>query len=127
MFDRIKELISMKDEMQQLRRELAVVRSQRDLLLHENAELRHAEPETEADMYRKTIDELKEQVVQREKDVISAMEMFKREEHENKLLREQLAPKPCNGCIHSANYRKCASCARYPKLKDKYEGGEDNG
>lgn len=40
---------------------------------------------------------------------------------DNEELTDKLAPKPCDGCIHTDNYRKCASCARYPKIKDKYE------
>ena len=40
---------------------------------------------------------------------------------DNEELADKLAPKPCDGCIHTDNYRKCTSCARYPKIKDKYE------
>lgn len=36
-------------------------------------------------------------------------------------LADKLKPKSCDGCIHTDNYRKCTSCARYPKIKDKYE------
>lgn len=40
---------------------------------------------------------------------------------DNEELADKLMPKSCDGCIHSDNYRKCTSCARYPKIKDKYE------
>lgn len=74
-------------------------------------------------LYEMEISKLNEQIIQREQEALQAVELFKHEEHENKLLRERLEPKSCDGCIHAANYRKCTSCARYPKLKDKYERG----
>lgn len=67
------------------------------------------------------IGKLNEQILHLEKEVFQTVEQLKREEHENQLLRDKLEPKSCDGCIHAENYRKCTSCARYPKLKDKYE------
>lgn len=54
-------------------------------------------------------------------DALAAKAALAEQEHNNALLQEQMTGKSCKGCIHSANYRKCTSCARYPKLKDKYE------
>lgn len=68
----------------------------------------------EARELTKTVDRLKR-----------AIGILKRDSDElrknNAALTDQLMPKPCDGCIHADNYRKCASCARYPKIKDKYE------
>lgn len=77
--------------------------------------------QVEQSFYEMEISNLNEQIIQREKEVLQAVELFKREKHKNQLLREKLEPKSCDGCIHAENYRKCTSCARYPKLKDKYE------
>lgn len=133
MFDRIKTYIALCAETAQLRRELAIVRHNRDLLQNENAVLlldkqnakkRDKMHEDERSRLIAQIEQLNDQVIQREKDTLEAQEQLKRQKHENELLREQMEPLSCEGCIHTANYRKCASCARYPKIRDKYETEE---
>lgn len=59
-----------------------------------------------------------------EKEAIEAKQNFKTQEYYNGQLQQQMERKSCDGCVHSENYRKCASCARYPKLKDKWEAKE---
>lgn len=58
-------------------------------------------------------------------DALAAKAALAEQEHNNALLQEQMTGKSCEGCIHSANYQKCTSCARYPKLKDKFEHGKE--
>ena len=57
-------------------------------------------------------------------DALAAKAALADQEHNNAQLQAQMERKTCDGCIHSANYRKCTSCARYPKLKDKWEAKE---
>ena len=71
--------------------------------------------------YKEHCAQLSDKLKQSERDALEAIEKLKRQEHENGLLREQMEPLSCEGCIHAENYRKCTSCARYPKIKDKYE------
>ena len=56
-----------------------------------------------------------------ERDALEAKQALRTQEYYNAQLQQQMERKNCDGCIHSENYRKCTSCARYPKLKDKFE------
>lgn len=66
------------------------------------------------DVLTKANGNLKRELYNKEKELREAL--IKAQE-----LADKLMPKSCDGCIHSDNYRKCTSCARYPKIKDKYE------
>ena len=73
------------------------------------------------DVLAKANNSLKRELYNKEKELAEALIKAQELANENKQLADKLAPKLCDGCIHSDNYRKCTSCARYPKIKDKYE------
>ena len=133
MFERIQRRIDMYEELQKLRKDVRVLRHENALKTIQNNDLlgklkaakaRDEMHEKEREDLHAQIEQINQQVIQREKDALEATENLKRQQHENALLREQMEPLSCDGCIHAANYRKCASCARYPKIKDKYETEE---
>lgn len=123
MFERIQKRLDMYEELQQLRRDVRVLRHENALKTSQINDLLGKLKAAKArdQMHEDERANLNAQVIQREKDALAATENLKRQQHENALLREQMEPLSCEGCIHAANYRKCASCARYPKIKDKYE------
>lgn len=130
MFDRIQKRINLYTEVQQLRRTVRITQYEKGILSKQvndlmdklkAAKARDEMHEKEREDLHAQIERLNNQVIQREKDALTATENLKRQQHENALLREQMEPLSCEGCIHAENYRKCASCARYPKIKDKYE------
>jgi len=57
-----------------------------------------------------------------ERDALEAKQARITQEYYNAQLREQLEPKECDEkCVNFYNYRKCANCMRYAKIRDKYE------
>ena len=123
MFERIQKRIDLYEELQQLRREVRVLRHENGIKTGQINDLMGKLKAAKArdKMHEDERANLNAQVIQRERDALEATENLKRQQHENAMLREQMEPLSCEGCIHAENYRKCASCARYPKIKDKYE------
>ena len=126
MFERIQKRIDLYEEFQQLRSEVRILRHENSI---KTAQINDMLDKLKAAKARDKMHEderadLNAQVIQREKEALEAIEKLKRQEYENGKLRDQMEPLSCDGCIHAANYRKCASCARYPKIKDKYETEE---
>ena len=126
MLERIQKRLDMYEELQQLRRDVRVLRHENAIKTNQINDLLGKLKAAKArdQMHEDERANLNAQVIQREKDALAATENLKRQQHENAWLREQMEPLSCDGCIHAANYRKCASCARYPKIKDKYETEE---
>lgn len=126
MFEHIQKRLEMYEELQQLRREVRILRHENSI---KTAQINDMLDKLKASRARDKMHEderadLNAQLIRREQDALEAVENLKRKQHENAMLREQMEPLSCEGCIHAANYRKCASCARYPKIKDKYETEE---
>ena len=114
-----------------LEQKLAASEAERSRTVRDNRELREIkaaikdktekqeklllDKQTEVDEALKSNGELKRQLDE-------ANKLLKEAAYTNAELQQQLLTRPsCDGCINADNYRKCASCARYPKLKDKYE------
>jgi ribosomal protein L19E len=125
-FERIQKRIDFYEELRQLRREVRVLRHENGIKTDQINDLLDKLKAAKArdKMHEDERANLNAQVIQREQDALAATENLKRQQHENAMLREQMEPLSCDGCIHAANYRKCASCARYPKIRDKYETEE---
>ena len=126
MFERIKKRLDTHEELQQMRREIRVMRNENAIKTSQVNGLMDKLKAAKArdKMHEDERADLNAQIIQREKEALAATENLKRQQHENAMLREQMEPLSCDGCIHAANYRKCASCSRYPKIKDKYETEE---
>lgn len=123
MFERIQKRIDNNEELRRLRREVRVLQHENSIKTGQINDLLDKLKAAKArdKMHEDERADLNAQIIQREKEALAATENLKRQQHENAMLREQMEPLSCEGCIHAANYRKCASCSRYPKIKDKYE------
>ena len=120
MFNKIKELRILYDELNHLHIELAAVRKERDELRQANAGLML----DKRGAFRR-IEALNKQIIEREKDALAATEKLKRQEYENGLLRDQLERQTCPAdCKHHSNPNACRPCSRYPHARDKYETEE---
>ena len=126
MFAQLKALARAQAENAELRRKLAIAQYAADQAEPAKKQLENYQSfyKSHVEMHTKLLNEERDRRIQAEKDALEAVEKLKRQKHENAMLREQMEPLSCDGCIHAANYRKCASCARYPKIKDKYETEE---
>lgn len=115
MFKKIKQRLAIEEEVKQLRREIRVLRQENEI-----------KTGTADELFRKlTVARAEKKNVQKDKsdlvvNLVELREKLKLQEHENERLRDMLEPLSCTGCAYEGHYRKCVSCARYPKLKDKY-------
>lgn len=134
MFERIKKRLDTHEELQQLRREIRVMRNENAIKTSQvnglmdklkAAKARDEMHEKERKDLHAQIEQINQQVIQREKDALEATENLKRQEHENGQLREQLERQSCPAdCKHKTNPNACRPCSRYPFARDKYEKGE---
>ena len=113
-----------------LEQKLAASEAERSRTVRDNRELREIKAALK-DKTEKQEKLLLDKQAEVDKEIQANGELKRQLDEANKLLKnaadtnaelQQLLTRPsCDGCINADNYRKCVSCARYPKLKDKYE------